>query len=199
MRCVLYVHGMGGSPSEAESFRKDCPGFEVVGAEYDGSFPAKARDGIRLAYDAVCVKHEAVYVIANSIGAYFTMLALHGRDVAKALFISPVLDMERLILDMMRRAGVSEDELRQKGEILTASGETLSWEYLRFVRENPVTWCVPTEILYAGHDSITSRETVDEFVSKHDAGLTVMDDGEHWFHTEEQVAFLDGWIRRIIS
>ena len=199
MRCVLYVHGMGGSPREAESFRKDCPGCEVVGAEYDGSFPSVARDGIRSAYDSVRAEYDSVPVIANSIGAYFTMLALHGRDVAKALFISPVLDMERVILDMMRRAGVSEDELRQKGEILTASGEILSWEYLSFVRENPVTWNVSTEILYAGHDSITPRETVDEFVSKHDAGLTVMEDGEHWFHTEEQVAFLDGWIRRVIS
>ena len=195
MKCVLYVHGMGGSPSEAENFRKDCPGFEVVGVEYDGSFPAKARDGIRSAYDTVRAEYDSVPVIANSIGAYFTMLALHGRDVAKALFISPILDMERVILDMMRRAGVSEDELRRKGEIVTASGEILSWEYLCFVRENPVTWSVPTEILYAGHDSITSRETVNEFVSRHDARLTVLEDGEHWFHTEEQVAFLDGWIR----
>lgn len=28
------------------------------------------------------------------------------------------------------------------------------------------------------------------------ASLTVMHGGEHWFHTEEQMAFLDEWIRK---
>jgi len=26
--------------------------------------------------------------------------------------------------------------------------------------------------------------------------LTVMKGGEHWFHTKEQMAFLDAWIKR---
>ena len=127
------------------------------------------------------------------------MLALQDCEVEKAMFISPVLDMERVIMDMMNRAGVSEDDLRMKGEIVTSSGNVLSWEYLRFVRENPPTWNVPTEILYAGNDTITSRETVNNFVSGHDVKLTVMDNGEHWFHTEEQIAFLDEWLRRALA
>ena len=196
MKYILYVHGMGGSPSEAERYRKIYPDFEVIGAEYDGSFPAKARDEIRRTYDSL---RGNVYLLANSIGAYFAMLALQGCEVAKAMFISPILDMERVILDMMRRAGVSENELRVKGEIVTASGEVLSREYLRFVRENPIAWSVPTEILYAGNDTITSRETVNNFASGHDVKLTVMDNGEHWFHTEEQIAFLDEWLRRVLS
>ena len=187
----LYIHGMGGSPLEAEHYREICKGFDVIGVEYDGSFPSKARDDIRNACDDAKGK---VCVIANSIGAYFTMLALQGFEVEKALFISPILDMESVILGMMSRAGVSEDELRRKGEI-----DTLSWKYLSFVRENPITWSFPTEILYAGNDCITSRITVDEFVRNHDARLTVMEDGEHWFHTEEQVAFLDEWVRRVLA
>ena len=127
------------------------------------------------------------------------MLALHNCEVAKAMFISPILDMERVILGMMEYSGVSEAELRGKGEIPAAFGEVLSWKYLCFVRENPVTWNVPTEILYAGKDNITSRRTVDDFVSSHEAGLTVMEDGEHWFHTDEQIAFLSEWIRRVLS
>lgn len=195
MKIILYVHGMGGSPSEAERYKKICPCFDVIGAEYDGSFPAKARDDIRRIYDGL---RGNVYVLANSIGAYFAMLALQGCDVEKAMFISPILNMERVILDMMNRSGVSEDDLRLKGEIVTASGDLLSWEYLRFVRENPLTWNAPTEILYAGNDTITSRETVNEFLSGHDVKLTVMDNGEHWFHTEEQIAFLDEWLRRVL-
>ena len=199
MKYILYVHGMGGSPSESEHFRGICPGFEVIGAEYDGSFPAKARDDIRRIYECQLAQQKQVYILANSIGAYFAMLALQGCEVEKAMFISPVLDMERVIMDMMNRAGVSEDDLRMKGEIVTSSGNVLSWEYLRFVRENPPTWNVPTEILYAGNDTITSRETVNNFVSGHDVKLTVMDNGEHWFHTEEQIAFLDEWLRRILA
>lgn len=34
-----------------------------------------------------------------------------------------------------------------------------------------------------------------DFAEKHQAELTVMEGGEHWFHTEEQMAFLDDWIR----
>ena len=198
-KVILYVHGKGGSSVEAENYRNDCPGFDIIGVDYDGSFPSKARDSIRSAYDNVRGKYKSVYVLANSIGAYFTMLALQNCEVAKAMFISPILDMERVILGMMEYSGVSEAELRGKGEIPAAFGEVLSWKYLCFVRENPVTWNVPTEILYAGKDNITSRRTVDDFVSSHEAGLTVMEDGEHWFHTDEQLAFLSEWIRRVLS
>ena len=56
-------------------------------------------------------------------------------------------------------------------------------------------WEVPTEILYGGRDDLTSYETVAAFAGKTEAKLTVMDNGEHWFHTEEQMRFLDEWIR----
>ena len=64
----------------------------------------------------------------------------------KALFISPILDMEQLIVDMMSWANVSEKELSERKEIPTDFGETLSWEYLCFVRANPINWKTPTEI-----------------------------------------------------
>ena len=106
--------------------------------------------------------------------------------------------MERLILDMMKWANVSETELYEKEEIPTDFGETLSWKYLCFVRENPIKWDIFTEILYAGKDNLTSRKTVDTFVDTHSANLTIMENGEHWFHTEEQIAFLDEWMKKAI-
>ena len=42
---------------------------------------------------------------------------------------------------------------------------------------------------------ITSLETIRAFAEKHGASLTVMKGGEHWFHTEEEMKFLDEWIR----
>lgn len=43
---------------------------------------------------------------------------------------------------------------------------------------------------------MTSCETISAFVRLTGAGLTVMKEGEHWFHTKEQMAFLDAWIKR---
>lgn len=64
-----------------------------------------------------------------------------------------------------------------------------------YVRENPIKWSIPTKILYGSNDNLTSLETMRESVRKIGASLTVMDGGEHWFHTAEQMAFLDRWVR----
>ena len=127
------------------------------------------------------------------------MLNLQDFPVDRAYFISPVLDMEKLISNMMMWSGVTEDDLKEKGEIPTDFGETLSWEYLTFVREHPIEWSIPTEILYAGKDNLISRDTVDAFVRTHNSNLTVMKNGEHWFHTQEQLRFLDNWLLKIYT
>ena len=197
-RVMLYIHGKGGNAGEADRFRTICPGFDVLGVDYRGELPWEAAPQIAAAYDEVRRQYDHIILLANSIGAYFAMLALGDRALDRALFVSPVLDMERLILDMMGRAGVSEQTLRERGEIPTDFGETLSWEYLSYVREHPIAWQAPTEILYAGGDHLVSRQSVERFAAEHGAGLTVLEGGEHWFHTEEQLAFLDNWVKKLL-
>lgn len=197
-KAILYIHGKGGSYLEAEQYKKNCLGFDIIGIDYKDDFPWIVQDQIKAAYDKVRREYDSIYIIANSIGAYFTMHTLQNCEIEKALFISPILDMERLILDMMRWANVSEKDLCKKGEIHTDFGETLSWEYLCFVRNNPIKWNVPTEILYAEKDNLTSRQTVDLFIEHHNANLTIMENGEHWFHTHEQLSFLDKWMINVI-
>ena len=63
------------------------------------------------------------------------------------------------------------------------------------MREHPVLWQVPTRILYGAHDNLTSLETIRAFAEKTGAELTVMPGGEHWFHTKEQMQFLDNGIK----
>ena len=123
------------------------------------------------------------------------MCAGIGHLTSRAYFISPIVNMEKLITDMMQWANVTEAELKSKGVIHTAFGEDLSWQYLCYVREHPIDWKVPTSILYGSYDNLTSFETISDFAKKHRATLTVMESGEHWFHTEEQMRFLDDWIR----
>lgn len=197
-KAILYIHGKGGSVSETEQYKKNCPGFDLIGIDYDGYFPWMVQNQIQSVYDETRKKYGHILILANSIGAYLAMQTLQNCEIEKALFISPVLDMERLILDMMSWANVSEQELCEKGEIPTDFGETLSWRFLCFVRENPIIWRTPTEILYAEKDNLTSRKTLDLFVRGHNVQLTVMKDGEHWFHTGEQLAFLDAWMKRVL-
>ena len=42
---------------------------------------------------------------------------------------------------------------------------------------------------------MTSISTITEFSKKINANITVMSGGEHWFHTKEQMDFLDNWIK----
>ena len=195
-KVILYIHGKGGSFKEAQQYQKNCIGFDIVGVDYHDYLPWIVENQIKMEYQKLRKEYESIFIIANSIGAYFAMYALQNEDIQKALFISPIVDMEKLILDMMQWANVTEKELYEKEEISTEFGETLSWQYLKFAREHPIKWNVPTEILYAQKDNLTTFETVNNFVNKHNARLTIMANGEHWFHTEEQLAFLDKWMKK---
>ena len=189
--CVLYVHGKGGSAAEAEHYRPLFPEREVVGLDYKTSTPWETGAGIAEAVSALRERFDGVILIASSIGAYFSMCAGIDALIERAYFISPIVDMERLIFDMMSAARVTEAELEARGTIPTDFGEDLSWDYLRYVRAHPVSWNAPTAILYGGRDALTAYETVAAFAAAHGASLTVMKDGEHWFHTAAQMFFLD--------
>ena len=125
--------------------------------------------------------------------AWLAMQALQTQQPEKALLVSPIVDMEKLILDLMQQAGVTEEQLRTAGEIPTAMGETLSWPYLCWAREHPLHWKVPTQVLYADTDPLTGHTAMEQFRQQTGAHLTILEGGEHWFHTETQLAALQGW------
>ncbi len=192
---VIYVHGKGGTAAEAEHYRSLLPDRDVVGFDYRSETPWEAREEFCLFYDAFCKNHPQVELIANSIGAFFAMHALYDRKIGRAYLISPIVDMEGLIVDLMRRADISERELKEKGTIVTPFGEVLSWTYLQWVREHPILWNVPTGILCGEKDRLQSLDAVRRFADRICARVTIMENGEHWFHTAGQMRFLDRWIR----
>lgn len=193
-KLAIYIHGKGGSAAESEHYATLLKEYDVIGLDYKANDVWQALEEFPKLYDSVRVGYDEVIVIANSIGAYYTMQALWNRNISKAFFISPIVNMERLISDMMMWANVTEDELREKKLIETSFGETLSWEYLCYARESTDKWAIPTDILYGTADNLTSLETVTEFADKHNASLTIMENGEHRFHTDEQMRVLDEWI-----
>ena len=193
---VIYIHGKGGNADEANHYKALFPNCDVIGFDYKSETPWDAKKEFSSYFDSVSAGYDEVSLIANSIGAFFSMNALAGKRIKNAYFISPMVNLEKLISDMMMWAGVSEAELREKGEIATAFGETLSWKYLCYVRENPIQWNIPTHVLYGSNDKLTDLETMHEFAQKTGVSLTVMQGGEHWFHTDDQMQFLDRWIEK---
>lgn len=195
---VIYVHGKGGNAAEAEHYKPLFPASDVVGFDYKSETPWEAVNEFPAYFENARKNHDEVILIANSIGAFFCLNSLDKSLIDKAFLISPVVDMEKLISNMMLWAGVTEEELEKRKEIPTNFGETLSWEYLSYVRNHPIKLNVPTAILYGENDNLTSLETISAFAKKFDAELTVFKGGEHWFHTEEQMKFLDEWIKKNI-
>ena len=205
----LYIHGKLGSKEEAAHFAEIvCPkGYQVLSIDLPGHgerademerfVPWKIVPELQAVYGFARQHWKRIRLYGSSIGAYFSLLAFRDAKLEKSLFVSPILDMEKLIRDMMGWAGVTREQLQQAGEIPTAFGETLSWKYLTYAAEHRITkWDSPTAILYAGQDHLTARATVDSFAQRFGCTVTVMENGEHWFHTEEQLAVLDAWLRR---
>jgi len=191
---IIYVHGKGGDAGEAGRYKTLFPECEVLGFDYKSQTPWDAIEEFKMYFERQKSSCERLVLIANSIGAFFSLGSLSDKQVDKAFLISPVVNMEALIKNLMSWSGVTEEELRVRKEIPTAFGETLSWKYLCYVRENPIKWDVPTKILYGENDNLTSYGVLSAFARSSGAEITVMKGGEHWFHTEEQMRFLDEWI-----
>ena len=89
MGAVLYIHGKGGTARESEHYNPLFPDDEVIGLDYRGVTPWEIGPEI---YDAA-LKLKAAYgsviLIANSVGAYFSMNAGIDGLIQRAYFISP--------------------------------------------------------------------------------------------------------------
>lgn len=130
-----------------------------------------------------------------SMGAYFGMVAYREEPLQQALFLSPVVDMGRLIRQMMEWFQVSEAQL-QRERVVATPAKALSWQDYQYVLAHPVQWTHPTALLYGARDNLCTREDVQRFAERSHAKMTVMEDGEHYFHTEEQLAFFRQWLQK---
>ena len=197
-KTILYIHGKGGSAKEANHYQMLLPNYHIVGLDYKANTPWQAKEEFLNFYTQLSKQYKNISIIANSIGAYFAMNALANTYIEQAFFISPIVNMEKLIKNMMLWANITEKELEEKKEIKTSFGEVLSWRYFCYVRQNPVRWKKPTHILYGDKDNLTDTETISDFAKQNKTTLTIMLNGEHWFHTEEQMLFLDNWLKQYL-
>lgn len=207
----LFLHGQSGHKEEGERFAQiaNPKGWQVVaidlpqhGQRQGGAepfLPWVVVPELEQVWQELQGRWKRIALRANSIGAWLAMLALAGKPVDTCLFVSPVVDMENLIQTMMTWAGVTEERLEREREIPTDFGQTLSWDYLKYVRQHPVhALSAHTNILYGDQDNLVPEPVVECFARAEGAHLTVYPGGEHWFHTPEQMKVMGTWEERCL-
>ena len=74
-KSVIYLHGKGGSASEIEHYKPQFPGCDVIGLDYKTFTPWETGKEIHAAVEKLKAEYDHIIVIANSIGAFFSMHA----------------------------------------------------------------------------------------------------------------------------
>lgn len=142
---------------------------------------------------------QDISLFACSMGAYFSLLAYKEENLEQCLFLSPVIDMERIINNMMMWFNITPELLQEKKEIKTPIGQVLYWDYYNYVKEHPIEkWDIATAIFYSAKDEIVEFETIENFMKQFHCKLKVMQDGEHYFHTDEQLEVYSHWLSKCI-
>ena len=101
---VIYVHGKGGNAEEADHYKQFFDdSFEIIGFDYKSLNPWDAKIEFRNYFHSIISNYNNIYLIANSIGAYFSLIFLFDMPIEKAMLISPIVDMESIILNIKDR------------------------------------------------------------------------------------------------
>lgn len=139
---------------------------------------------------------KEISIFGCSMGAYFSLLAYKNELLNHAWFLSPVVDMKRVITSIMNQIGVTKQQL-QENQVIDNPIEPLYWDYYCYVNENPIThWQSPTSILRGEHDTLSEYNIVFDFAKRFNCSLEEEKGGEHWFHTPEQLAYFRQWIQK---
>lgn len=206
----LYVHGQHSCKGAAEKFADivNIMGWQVLAIdlpehgerkeEKNGFYAWKVVPELKILLEYARTHWECIALRAHSIGAYFSMMSYQEEIFENVQLVSPILDMQKLCEDMMRWAAVTPVQLEKEKFIQTDFGQLLCWKEYCYAKEHPVvTWNSDTAVMYGAKDNLTTLDTVEKFVSEFGCELNVMEDGEHWFHTTEQLAELRNWTERV--
>lgn len=208
-KVYVHVHGKMSRKEYAESFAAiaETKGYQTLSfdlpehGERTDSKRCDVWDGVsdlRTISDYAFANWERVSLYACSIGAYFSLNAYNTMPFEKALFQSPIVDMERLVKNMMLWSGVTEAELESKKEI-PSPVDTLRWDYYQYIISHPITqWNIPTAILYGGKDNLQPEESVRAFAEKFGCSLTVSENSEHPFMAQSDAPIVENWLCRNI-
>ena len=168
---------------------------ERINEDYACNPPNCVRDLIAV-YEYAKLTAAEISLFACSMGAYFSLLAYHDLALEQSLFLSPVVNMERIINNMMDGFHITAERLRAEQEIKLPIGETLIWDYYQYVRAHPICfdWNMPTAILYGSDDNLSEFSEISAFAARYQAEVRIIEHGEHFFHTEKQLQAFELWV-----
>ena len=196
-KVVIYIHGLNGSAKEASDFKFLKDRFDVVGLDYKDGNPWELKEVIQGEFKKLSKGYDEVYVIATSIGAFYTYEYLSGFNIKKAFFISPVVSMFQTIIDLMVMYNIKDKELMEKKFITLEDGTVLSYDFYQHVSNDEDNWKVPTEILYAAYDEVVYTGSMMEFLENHpNCRMTVKSDSDHYMYTPEEKRFIRNWVKK---
>ena len=135
-----------------------------------------------------------VSLLANSIGAYFSLCDTPAGTFKHAWLVSPLLDLEYYIRDMMAEYSVTDEQLEAQTVIHTRRG-VLDWPYLRFVEEHPVKLDTPSWMIRGDQDEVVPLDTLSRFVGAPGVELVQVEGGQHFLgrppHLDTVVAWFE--------
>ncbi len=207
-RVYVHVHGKMSRKEYAAQFAAiaDEKGWQTLSfdlpehgeRQHDHAFRCdvwNAMHDLQTIADYAFARYRTVALFACSLGAYFSMNTYADLPFERCLFQSPIVDMQWLVTHMMLWSGVTEDALRQQGEINTPI-DLLRWDYYQYIMQHPVDrWERPTHVLYAARDQLQPMECIRRFVQTHQATLTVAEHSDHPFMEAGDEAIVEQWIR----
>lgn len=206
----LCVHGKMSDKESAEGIAKiaQSKGFQTL--SFDLSQHGERKDhpdrcdiwnGIRdltAVAEYIFSRWQDVNLYACSLGAFFSLHAYSKYPFRKALFQSPIVDMEYLIGQMMLWFGISGERLEQEQEIDTPI-DVLSWKYYQYVKAHPIdNWPIPTHILFAGLDDLQSRNVMTAFTDRFGCQLTISEHSRHPFMDPADIPIVEKWLQEHI-
>lgn len=177
-KVFLFVHGHGGNKEEARAFADvvNHLGYQVIGIDLPVmEMPDRVMELLSDVTQYLKQNYRSINVRANSIGCWFAMLAFQQGGLDKALFVSPLLDMKAFI-----------DSADDKDE-----------RYYEWVVSHPIErWDAETFILRPQRDAVVAEKVYEAFLSLHPCQVEIAENGEHWFHTADQLEILRQWEKK---
>ena len=200
-RLFIAVHGFMGSKEDFEYLAEEAShkGYQVLsfdlpehGERKEEGYTCNPPNAVKdltdvLQYAQTHSNH--ISLLGCSLGAYFSLLTYSDYLFDQCLFLSPVVDMQHLIDNMMKAAGVSVERLQTEKIIANPNGPLFDWEYYSYVKVHPIEmWNTPTKIFMGSEDEVSEVEVIKKFTSRFNVRLTLLEGGKHYLHTEERDA-----------
>ena len=178
---ILFVHGQGGNKEEAIRFAEIATplGYQVIGIDLNVmDMPWNVLPRLWEVKHFLKENYNSISLRANSIGCWLSLLAFENEQIDKSLFVSPIPDMKSFI-----------ECLEQK-----------DMKYYEWVVEHQIEhWQNKTYILRPKNDLVVSDRVYEAFINKFACDVTTIEDGEHWFHTPEQLHRLGVWEYNVLT